>query len=75
MENFIFCAVPEKLEIGSNSSIANKHGIKISGVHTLVPNLYYKSKYILHYRSFQMYSFLGIKLVSVHRILKFKHLD
>ena len=58
MENFIFCAVPlapEKLETGSNSSIANKHGIKIRGVHTLVPNLCNKSKYILHYRNSQLF--------------------
>ena len=46
---------PEKLETGSNSSIANKHGMKIRGVHTLVPNLCNKSKYILHYRNSQLF--------------------
>ena len=69
---------PEKLEISHNmlsnccSNIANKYGIKIGGVNKLVPHLGNKSKYVLHYKSLQLYLSLGMKLTKVHRILKFK---
>ena len=72
---------PEKLEISHNilsnyyNSMANKHGIKIGSVNILVPNLGNKSKYILHYKSMELYLSLGIKLVKVHRVLKFKESD
>ena len=73
--------VPEKLEISPNtlpnycSNIANKHEIKIGGVNKLVPNLDDKSKYVLYYRNLQLYLSLGMKLISVHRTLKFKQSD
>ena len=57
------------------SSIANKYDIKIGGVNKLVPNLDNESKYVLHYRNLQLYLLLGMKLVKVHRILKFKRSD
>ena len=72
---------PEKLEISHDilsnycSNIAKKYDIKTGGVNKLVPNLGHKSKYVLHYRNLQYYLSLGIKLVSVHRILKFKPFD
>ena len=72
---------PEKLGISHNimskycSNIANKYGINIGGVDKLVPNLGNKSKCVLHYRNFQFYLSLRIKLVNVHRALKFKQSD
>ena len=72
---------PEKLGISHNtmskycSNIANKYGIKIGGVDQLVPNLGNKSKCVLHYRNLQFYLSLRIKLVNVHRVLKFKQSD
>ena len=57
------------------SNIANKYGIKIDGVNKLVPNLGNESRYVVHYRSVQLYLSLGIKLTKVHRILKFKQSD
>ena len=57
------------------SSIANKYDIKIRNVNKLVPNLGNKDKYCLHYRNLQLYLSLGMKLVEVNRILKFKQSD
>ena len=57
------------------SSIANKYGIRIGGINKLVPNLGNKSKYVLHYKNVQLYLSLGIKLVSIRRVLKFKQSD
>ena len=72
---------PEKLEISHDilsnycSNIANKYDIQIGGVNKLVPNLGNKSKYVLHYRNLLLYLSLEMKLVSVHRILKFTQSD
>ena len=57
------------------SSISNEYDIKIGGVNKLVPNLDNKSKYVLQYRNLQLYLSLGMKLVTVHRVLKFKKPD
>ena len=73
--------VPEKLEIRHNmlsnycSSVANKNDIKIGRVNKLVPNLDNKSKCVLHYRNLQLYLSLRMKLVSIHRVLKFRQSD
>ena len=69
---------PEKLKISHNmlsnycSNIAIEYGLKIGGVHKLVPNLDNK---ILHYRNLQLYLSLGMKWTKVHRILKYKQFD
>ena len=69
---------PEKLDISSNmllkycSDIANKYGIRVGEVNKLVPNLRDKVKYIVHYRNLQLYLELGMKLIKIHKILKFK---
>ena len=68
---------PEKNDMLSKhySNIANKYDLKIGGVNKLVLILGNKSSYVLHYRILQLYLSLGMKLVSVHRILKFKQSD
>ena len=69
---------PEKIEISSNilskycNGIANKYGIKVGGVKKLIFNLGDKVKYVVHYNNLQCYLSLEMKLVKVHRILKFK---
>ena len=57
------------------SSIANEYGIIIRGVNKLVSNLGNKSKYVLRYKNLQLYLSLGMKLVSIHRVLKFNQPD
>ena len=69
---------PENLEINPDmlskycSDIANKYGIKVGGVNKLVLNLRYKNKYIVHYGNLQLYLSLRMKLIKIHRVLKFK---
>ena len=56
-------------------NITNEYDIKIGGVNKLVPNLAKKSKYVLRQRNLQLYLSLGMKLVSVHKVLKIKQPD
>ena len=57
------------------SNIANEYGINVGGVKKLFPNLGNKSKHVLHYKNLQLYLSLGMKLVKVYRIIKFKQSD
>ena len=72
---------PEKLKITQNmlseycSNIANEYGLKTGGVNTLVPNLGNTSEFVIYYKNLQLYLSLGMKLVSNHKILKFKQTD
>ena len=57
------------------SDNANNYKIKTGNVKKFVPDLDNKSKYVLYYNSFLLYLLLGIKLVSIYRILKLKQSD
>ena len=69
---------PEKIEVNLDmlskycSDIANKYGIKVGGVKKLIPNTGDKVKYVVHYKNLQYYLSLGMRLIKIHRILKFK---
>ena len=72
---------PEKLRVNNDMlssyclDIPRKHEIKVGEVNKLIPNLKDKSNYIIHYRNLQLYLLLGLKIVKIHRVLKFKQLD
>ena len=52
--------------------IADWYDIKVGGVKKLIPNLGDKIKYVGHYKNLHYYLSLGMKLVKIHIILKFK---
>ena len=56
-----------------SSNIVDQHDKKIGGVNTLVPNLFNKIKYVLHYRKLQLY--LRSEIDSFHGIFKFEQSD
>ena len=57
------------------SSIAKDYGIKVDEVKKLIPNLRDKEKYVVHYKNLQLNKLLGMNVVKIHRVLKFKQSD
>ena len=72
---------PEKLAVSSDmlstycKNIADEYNIKVGDVKKIIPNLGYKTKYLLHCRNLQLYLSLGMKLTKIHRVVKFKQSD
>ena len=68
---------PEKMLVKSEmlsdycKKILEGEKMKIGSVEKLIPNLYNKEKYVLHYRNLQLYLKLGMKLTKIHRALEF----
>lgn len=46
-------------------------GVAPTEVEKLVPNLYDKERYVIHYRNLQLYLSLGMRLKTIHRALSF----
>ena len=46
--------------------------IKVNKVDKVIPNLGYKEKYIIHYENLKQYLSLGLKLLEIHRGIKFQ---
>ena len=46
-------------------------GVAPTEVEKLVPNVRNKDRYVLHYRNLQLYMSLGMRLIKVHRPLRF----
>ena len=46
--------------------------IKVNKVEKLIPNLWNKKKYVIHYENLKQYLNLGLKLTHIHRGIKFE---
>lgn len=68
-----FPLAPEKLEVTADmlSSYCRSFGLKQIKCQKLIPNLQNKVKYVLHYRTLQLYTKLGLVVTKVHRVLSF----
>ena len=72
---------PETLAVSSVmlsnycKKIADKYETKVGDVKKLIPDLDSKTNYVVHYRNFQMYLSLWIKLTKCHGVLKCKQSD
>ena len=65
---------PERMTVKKEWMSDYQHGLLDAGVEVekLVPNLYNKNCYVLHYRNLQLYLSLGMRLTKVHRALSFQ---
>ena len=76
-----FRLAPEKFAVSNDmlskycKKIADKYEIRVGDVKNLISNLGNKTNYVVHYRNFQLYLSLGMKLTKIHGVLKFKQPD
>ena len=63
---------PKELHDDHNDYPLAPQNVEIDKVHKLVPTLFNREKYVLHYRNLQQYLQLGMKLTKIHRIIRFK---
>ena len=59
---------PEKIKVAEEMlsllqlEIKNNYDIKVAGVNKLIPNLYSKKNYVVHYRNLKFYLSQGVRL-------------
>ena len=69
---------PESFEVKSDilspyqQNLLRKLYLGENSIKKLVPNLYNKKDYVVHYRNLQLYLSLGMKVTKVHKILTFQ---
>ena len=70
---------PEKMSVHPDllspmaRDICQQHKLKpVTNSMKLIPNLYNKTKYIVHYKNLKLYLKLGLELLHIHRILEFR---
>ena len=74
-----YLLVPEKFAIPYDmlsdycKNIADEYEVKKKK--KLIPNLYEKTNYLLHYRYHRLCLSLEMKLTKIHKVLKFKQID
>ena len=69
-----YSLAPERLQIEENILSNNQcHFLQDEGFSKpppkLIPNLFSKTNYIIHYRNLKLYLELGLRLTNVHRVL------
>ena len=52
--------------------IADKYGIKVGDIKSLISSVGNKTNYVVHYRNLQLYLSLGMKLTKIYKVLKLK---
>ena len=57
---------PEELHDVHNDYPLAPERIKINTVDKLIPNLWNKKKYVIHYKNLKLYLSLGLKLTKIH---------
>ena len=64
---------PERMKIAETmvSQYAKSFRIRGHSDEKLVPNLYDKSHYVLHFRNLKLYTSLGLRVTNIHRVLEF----
>ena len=63
---------PKKLHDLHNDYPLAPEQIVVNKVEKLIPNLWNKKNYVIHYENLQQYLNLGLKLTGIHRGIKFK---
>ena len=65
---------PEKIHITRDmlSPYQRDNFPETHGCEKLVPNIRDKVKYVLHYRNLKQYLQLGMKVTTIHRVIKFR---
>ena len=63
---------PKKLHDLHNNYPLAPEQIKVNKVEKLIPNLWNKKNYVIHYENLKQYLNLGLKLTHIHRGIKFK---
>ncbi|KAG1651860.1 hypothetical protein GQR58_026696 [Nymphon striatum] len=63
---------PNKLHDLHNDYPLAPESVKVNKVAKLIPNLNNKTKYIIHYENLKLYESLGMKIIKVHRGIKFQ---
>ena len=63
---------PKKLHNLHNDYPLAPEQIKVNKVEKLIPNLWNKKKYVIHYENLKQYLNFGLKLTNIHRGIKFE---
>ena len=66
---------PKKLHDLHNDYPLAPERLEVNKVEKLIPNLYDKKKYVVHYENLKLYESLGMKITQVHRGIKFEESD
>ena len=62
---------PKELHDNHNEYPLAPERLRVNKVNKLIPNLNNKEKYAIHHRSLKQYLALGLKLIKIHRGIKF----